>query len=50
VKLAAPDGGLALLPIAWSDLAAPAPFPLLAALIAAVTARVTAMAVLRGRA
>ena len=41
------DQGLtALLPIAWTDLAAPAPFPLLGALIAAVTARLTAMAAL----
>ena len=36
----------ALLPIAWGDLLAPAPFPLLGALVAAVTARMTAMAVL----
>jgi cell division transport system permease protein len=36
----------ALLPIAWTDLAAVAPFPVLGALTAAVTARVTAMAVL----
>jgi len=39
----------ALLPIAWRDLAAPAPFPLLAALVAAVTARITAMAALAER-
>lgn len=39
----------ALLPIAWTDLAAPAPFPLLGALVAAVTARLTAMGVLVGR-
>ena len=39
----------ALLPIAWTDLAAPAPFPLLGALVAAVTARLTAMSVLAGR-
>ena len=39
----------ALLPIAWRDLAAPAPFPILAALVAAVTARLTAMSVLAGR-
>lgn len=39
----------ALLPIAWRDLAAPAPFPILGALVAAVTARVTAMSVLAGR-
>ena len=39
----------ALLPIAWGDLAAPAPFPILAALVAAVTARVTAIAVLAER-
>jgi cell division transport system permease protein len=39
----------ALLPIAWSDLVAPAPFPLLGALVAAVTARLTAMAALAGR-
>ncbi|MFI4933660.1 MAG: cell division protein FtsX [Caulobacterales bacterium] len=36
-----------LLPIAWRDLAAPAPFPLIGALIAAITARLTAMAVLK---
>jgi cell division transport system permease protein len=36
----------ALLPIAWTDLAAVAPFPILGALAAAVTARVTAMAAL----
>lgn len=39
----------ALLPIAWRDLAAPAPFPLLGALVAAVTARLTASAVLKDR-
>jgi cell division transport system permease protein len=39
----------ALLPISWRDLAAPAPFPILAALVAAVTARLTAMAVLAER-
>jgi cell division transport system permease protein len=39
----------ALLPIAWRDLAAPAPFPVLAALVAAVTARLTAMRTLAGR-
>ncbi|HEX3918587.1 MAG TPA: ABC transporter permease [Caulobacteraceae bacterium] len=39
----------ALLPIAWSDLAAPAPFPVLGALVAAVTARLTAMAALAGK-
>jgi cell division transport system permease protein len=39
----------ALMPIAWSDLLAPAPFPVLGALVAAVTARVTAMAVLAAR-
>jgi cell division transport system permease protein len=39
----------ALLPIAWGDLAAPAPFPILAALVAAVTARVTAVAALAER-
>ncbi|HEY3800717.1 MAG TPA: ABC transporter permease [Caulobacteraceae bacterium] len=38
----------ALLPIAWSDLAAPAPVPVLGALVAAITGRATAMAVLRG--
>jgi cell division transport system permease protein len=37
---------IALLPIAWTDLAAVAPFPVLGALTAAVTARVTAMAAL----
>jgi cell division transport system permease protein len=36
----------ALLPIAWLDLLAPAPFPVLGALVAAITARLTAMAVL----
>jgi cell division transport system permease protein len=39
----------ALLPIAWPDLAAPAPFPVLGALVAAVTARLTAMAALAER-
>ena len=39
----------ALLPIAWRDLIAPAPFPVLGALVAAVTARMTAMAALAGR-
>jgi cell division transport system permease protein len=39
----------ALLPIAWRDLAAPAPFPILGALVAAVTARLTATAALAGR-
>lgn len=39
----------ALLPIAWGDLAAPAPFPVLGALVAAVTARLTAIAALRER-
>jgi cell division transport system permease protein len=39
----------ALLPVAWRDLAAPAPFPLLGALVAAVTGRITAMAALRDR-
>lgn len=37
----------ALLPISWRDLVAPAPFPLLGALVAAVTGRLTAMAVLK---
>jgi cell division transport system permease protein len=37
----------ALLPITWRDLAAPLPFPLLGALVAAVTGRITAMGVLR---
>jgi cell division transport system permease protein len=47
LKQSGVDQGLtALLPIAWTDLAAPAPFPLLGALIAAVTARLTAVAVL----
>jgi cell division transport system permease protein len=36
----------ALLPIAWTDLTAVAPFPIIGALAAAVTARVTAMAAL----
>jgi len=36
----------ALLPIAWTDLVAVAPFPVLGALAAALTARVTAMAAL----
>ncbi|HEY2707812.1 MAG TPA: ABC transporter permease [Caulobacteraceae bacterium] len=39
----------ALLPIAWRDLAAPAPFPVLGALVAAVTARLTAISGLAGR-
>ena len=39
----------ALLPIAWTDLAAVAPFPVLGALAAAVTARITAMAALAAR-
>ena len=39
----------ALLPIAWTDLVAPAPFPLLGALVAAITARLTAMSVLARR-
>jgi cell division transport system permease protein len=39
----------ALLPIAWRDLIAPAPFPVVGALVAAVTARLTAMAALAGR-
>jgi cell division transport system permease protein len=39
----------ALLPIAWRDLAAPAPFPVLGALVAAVTARLTAIGVLAER-
>ena len=37
----------ALLPVAWRDLAAPLPFPLLGALVAAVTGRLTAMAALK---
>ena len=36
----------ALMPIAWADLLAPAPFPVLGALVAAITARLTAMTVL----
>jgi cell division transport system permease protein len=47
VKVLGPDEGLAFLPIAWRDLAAPAPFPLMGALVAAITARMTAMAVLK---
>jgi cell division transport system permease protein len=39
----------ALLPVAWRDLAAPLPFPLLGALVAAVTGRLTAMATLKDR-
>jgi cell division transport system permease protein len=39
----------ALLPIAWGDLVAAAPFPVIAALVAAVTARLTAIAVLAER-
>ena len=39
----------ALLPIAWGDLAAPAPFPILGALVAAITARLTASAALKTR-
>ena len=51
VKLAsAGDAQLtALLPIAWRDLVAPAPFPVLAAATAAVTARITAMQTLGRR-
>ncbi|HEY5107656.1 MAG TPA: ABC transporter permease [Caulobacteraceae bacterium] len=37
----------ALLPVAWTDLAAPLPWPLIAALIAAIAARVTVDAVLK---
>lgn len=37
----------ALLPVAWSDLIAPLPCPVLAALVAAITARLTAEGVLR---
>ena len=37
----------ALLPISWRDLAAPLPFPLVGALVAAITGRLTAMAALR---
>jgi cell division transport system permease protein len=49
LKLSGIDQGLtALLPIDWRDLAAPAPFPFIGALIAAVTARLTAMSVLKG--
>jgi cell division transport system permease protein len=40
---------IALMPIAWTDLLAPAPFPVLGALVAAVTARLTAMATLAER-
>jgi cell division transport system permease protein len=48
LKLSGPQQQLtALLPIDWRDLAAPAPFPLLGALVAAVTARVSAMAALK---
>jgi cell division transport system permease protein len=36
----------AILPVAWTDLAAPLPWPFLAALIAAVTARLTVQSVL----
>jgi cell division transport system permease protein len=39
----------ALLPIAWPDLLAPAPFPVLGALVAAITARLTAIGVLAAR-
>jgi cell division transport system permease protein len=47
-KLSGPEQQLtALLPIDWRDLAAPAPFPLLGALVAAVTARISAMAALK---
>ncbi|MBV9996802.1 MAG: ABC transporter permease [Caulobacteraceae bacterium] len=48
LKLTGAGQGLtALLPIAWRDLAAPAPFPVLGALIAAVVARTTATAALK---
>ena len=40
---------IALMPIAWTDLLAPAPFPVLGALVAAVTARLTAMTTLARR-
>jgi cell division transport system permease protein len=46
-KLLEPAEGLALLPIAWKDLLAPAPLPLIGAAVAAATARLTAMAVLK---
>jgi cell division transport system permease protein len=51
VKLATSgdDQLTALLPVAWRDLVAPLPFPLLGALVAAVTGRLTAMAVLKDR-
>ncbi|HUZ13360.1 MAG TPA: ABC transporter permease [Caulobacteraceae bacterium] len=49
LRLAAHPGALALPPIAWRDLAAPAPFPILGALVAAVTARLTAMKALERR-
>ena len=41
------EGLTPALPLAWSDLAAVLPCPLLAALVAAVAARVTAMALIR---
>jgi cell division transport system permease protein len=48
LKLTGAGQGLtALLPIAWRDLAAPAPFPILGALVAAVAARATAIAALK---
>ena len=37
----------AMLPVQWTDLAAPLPCPFIAALVAAVTARLTAEAALR---
>ncbi|MFI4973456.1 MAG: cell division protein FtsX [Caulobacterales bacterium] len=45
--LGAGQGLSAILPVDWRDLAVAAPFPLLGALVAAVTARITAMAALK---
>jgi cell division transport system permease protein len=42
-----PDGLTPALPLAWSDLAAVIPCPLLAALVAAIAAQVTAMRLIR---
>ncbi|HZZ67098.1 MAG TPA: ABC transporter permease [Phenylobacterium sp.] len=42
-----PDGLTPALPLAWSDLAAVIPCPLLAALVAAIAAQVTAMGLIR---
>ncbi len=49
LKLVGSDAGLMLaLPLSWFDLLVVLPCPILAALIAAITARITAMRLLRG--